>query len=217
MRERRNHWIVSGILLGVILMLCTDYPIAGRWYPFKAFPIIVLAFVAWLLWVVHLGRRLSRSGRGKGARRRFYAGFSGAVAASLIAMALAAALGARIGKSLCDREVQQAVAAGLQDDCQKLLRLWAFKDDIVFDSTPEYPKLPASLRILTPVYVVNDSLADTNTVPNIGLCKNGSGGFAGGIRVFRNDHEAEQFIDHWRRNFEFGKDFGCQRIAAGVY
>jgi hypothetical protein len=139
------------------------------------------------------------------------------VVASLIIAALAAALGTRIGKALCDREVRRAVAAGLRDDCEQLLRQWSFKDDIIFDSATEYAKLPPSIRMLTPVYVVNDSLADTNTVPNLGLCKNGAGGFAGGIRVFRNDHEAELFIDHWRRNFELGKDFTYQRIAAGVY
>jgi len=216
-RARRNHWIVSLALLGFVLMLCIYYQIASRWFPFDGLPALVVALVSWLLWVAHLGWMRCRFARATTRLRTVFALFLGTVACSIIAMLLASDLGERIGKTLCFREVRKAVDAGLQTDCQSLIRHWPISDDRIYDSSPEYANLPWSMRMLSPGYVVNDSMDDTNMVPNIGLCKNGFGGFAEGVRVFRNDPEAEQFIADCKRIMVLGRDFGCERIAAGVY
>lgn len=106
-------------------------------------------------------------------------------------------------------EIQRSVDAGLREDCLQLLLNWPVKEDRIFNSDPEFAKLPASIRMLTPVYVTNDSIDSPDLPPNVGLCKNGFGGFAMGVRVFRNDQDANKF-----KNNTVG---GCQRIVPGVY
>jgi hypothetical protein len=63
--------------------------------------------------------------------------------------------------------------------------------------------------MLSPAYVINEDIDDTNIPPNIGVCKNGFGGFAAGIRVFRNDEDADKLKAYYRCT--------CERVAPGVY
>lgn len=64
--------------------------------------------------------------------------------------------------------------------------------------------------MLEPAYVTNGSLVpNAPQTPNIGICKNGFGGFAIGILVFRTDDDAEAFRREWHGR--------CERVAPGVY
>jgi hypothetical protein len=114
-------------------------------------------------------------------------------------------------------EIQTSVDAGLREDCVKLLLNWPVKDDRIYNLDPEFSRLPSSIKIFAPVYVINENIDDTNIPPNIGLCKNGFGGFALGIRVFRSDKDADKFITYMKTTAQINRDFGCQRVALGVY
>jgi hypothetical protein len=115
----------------------------------------------------------------------------------------------RTAENICDLEIRKAVQAGLQNDCVRLLEHWPFKQEMIDSSNSEYLKLPASIRMLEPAYVENESLDFTNYPPNIGICKNGFGGFSRGIRVFKTDAAANDYS-----KVTIG---GNHRIAPGVY
>ncbi len=110
-------------------------------------------------------------------------------------------------------EVQAAIDAGLHADCMQLMKNWSTKKtnrffkDRIFSGDPEYAKLPASIRMLSPFYVTKDWTDMPNWPTNIGLCKDGFGGFAMGVRVFNNDQDANKLKSL----------FDCQRVANGVY
>jgi len=150
-------------------------------------------------------------------RKHKLAGFLGAVLASVVAISVASYCGDTIGKTLCFGEVWAAVDAGLREDCLNLLLNWPVKDDRIGDWGPEYSNLPASIKMLAPAYVLNASMDDTSLPPNIGICKNGFGGFAWGIRVFRSDQDAARFVAVLQRTLEIGRDFRCERTTPGIY
>jgi hypothetical protein len=71
--------------------------------------------------------------------------------------------------------------------------------------------------MLSPGYVIKESSVFTNLAPSVGICTDGFGGFAKGIRVFANDQDADKFIADMNAGMKTGEDFGYQRIVAGVY
>ena len=162
--------------------------------------------VIWVVWVVHTGWVLSRRTLAYSGRVKLLAKIFGAVFASAIAVWVMCALGGIIGKTLRFHEVKVAVDAGLREDCLKLLQNWPIKADRIENYSAEFLNLPSSIKMLAPAYVSNDHLDDANIPPNIGLCKNGWGGFALGIRVFQSDEDAKSL-----------KTGECLRVAPGVY
>ena len=106
-------------------------------------------------------------------------------------------------------EIQQSVDVGLYEDCMRLLDNWPIKESRISYSTPEYDRLPESIKMLKPVYVTKEVIDLPDVPQNIGICKNGFGGFCMGVRVFRNDQDADTY------NKKI--DGRCQRIVSGVY
>ena len=105
-----------------------------------------------------------------------------------------------------ERAVQPAVSAGLYKDCMQLLQNWPTSQDRIFSSDSNFDELPASIKMLEPEYVANSMCGGP---PNIGICKNGFGGFSKGIRVFRTDEDAMKFSTNTVGSYT--------RIAPGIY
>jgi hypothetical protein len=147
----------------------------------------------------------------------FGASIFGAVLVSVVALWVAGQLGSIIGNALRLREIRAAADAGLREDCMQLLHNWPVKDDRIGDWDAAFTRLPHSITMLSPAYVINERVDDSSVPPNIGICKNGFGGFAFGVRVFRNDQDADKFINDMKRTMRIGRDFGYQRVASGIY
>ncbi len=84
-------------------------------------------------------------------------------------------------------EISNAIDAGLATDCQSVVRDHRDHPELIndgyvriFPGTPEFDSLPNSIREFDPVYVTIEKFPDLN----VGLCKNGWGGFHMGVRVF---------------------------------
>jgi len=201
----QKHLAFSVVLICLLLIASISIPVVGRWGSFRASGVELTVLVIWIAWVIHAGWMLSRQNRAHSGRVYLVAKIFGSILVSAVAIWVACLLGGVIGQTLRLHEVKAAVDAGLPEDCLKLLYNWPIKDDRIENYSSEYLKLPSSIRMLAPAYVSNDHLDDTNTPPNIGLCKNGWGGFALGIRVFQNDEA---------KNLKTGE---CLRVAPGVY
>jgi len=106
-----------------------------------------------------------------------------------------------------NREIRQAIDQGLYADCIALLDHWPSKHSRIF--LGDVP-LPRSIVEFHPAYITNDAIDYPGLgPPNIGLCKNGFGGFAEGIRIFRSDEDAQKCIA--------ARGAFVQRIAPGIY
>ena len=81
------------------------------------------------------------------------------------------------------------------DDCESVFASFRdhpqFKKDgyvRLFPGSKEYDAIPNSIRGFDPVYVtIEENPFGIDRPLNIGLCKNGFGGFHMGVRVFRDD------------------------------
>lgn len=198
------HVLVSGLWLVCSLMVLTILSVRGRWSPLAGMIEIAVFLVLWLVWVSHLVWSLACGRLPLSRNRRLLTGI-GAVLVSVIA-----ATGLyRIGPLVLAYEIKQAINAGLQQDCADLLNQWPIEGDRIFRSTPEYDKLPISIRMLNPGYVTNDNIFSPNVPPHIGICTCGFAGFAIGVRVFQNDEEADAC-----KSILDGR---YRRIAPGVY
>jgi hypothetical protein len=212
-RAHKKRLLLSGTLVGVFLVSFAYASIAGRWGSFRGLLIYPIAFIIWMIWIIHFGWMLSKCTSASGKKIYLWVVFVGSFLASVVAI-----IGVcQFGIILRNHEMEKSVNSGLQEDCMKLLLNWPVKDDRIYDHEPEFSKLPSSIRMFAPVYVTNDSVNDTNTPPNIGLCKNGWGGFALGIRVFQSDTDADKFIADMKITMHIDRDFGCKRIAPGIY
>jgi hypothetical protein len=104
-----------------------------------------------------------------------------------------------IAQGIREQEVQSALAAGLEQDCRDTFV--KYRDDPrlqqdgylrFFPDSSEFSSLPASIRNFRPCYVTVEDHRQGS--PNVGLCKNGFGGFAFGVRVFMDaDNIPETF------------------------
>jgi hypothetical protein len=201
----RTAKLVSGTSVGLFLVLFAFAGVVSRWGSLGGMLVYPVAVIIWIVWVCHLAWILLRRISSSGNKTRSWAMFVGLVLASVIA----GRLECEAGRFLRAHEIQRAVDAGLFDDCVTLLHGWPMKESRIYFSDPEYAQLPNSIKMLSPVYITNGSMEDTNLAANIGLCKNGFGGFAEGVRVFRTDQDARSFENQTRG--------GCQCIAPGVY
>ena len=89
-------------------------------------------------------------------------------------------------------EIAACIALGVEKDCKTILNQYAndprfTQDDYVriYTGSDEYNSLPESILAFKPVYVTIERL--NGMPPNVGLCKNGFGGFHMGLRVFGTD------------------------------
>lgn len=162
----------------------------------------LVALLIWSVWITHLAFMLLKHNSGSSKRWLLFVIL---IVASFVVGGCASGT-AQIARA---REVRRALDAGLREDCMRLLRDWPAGKVRLSEQDVDYSNLPASIRMLQPVYVTNDSISDTDIPPNIGICKNGFGGFADGVRVFKNDEDAGLF-----KSKTVGR---CERIAPGVY
>lgn len=170
----------------------------GAWIASMLFWILGIAFFAWFL----LGRVFKKN-------LYSWVAFLGGVLVCAVAYHIASKIGTDREEQLCAQEISKAVNAGLKNDCMKLLSAWPVRDERIEPSTPAFSQLPLSIRMLAPVYVENESFDSAALPTNVGICKDGFGGFACGVRVFRNDEDATIFAAR-----TIG---GYRRIAPGVY
>ncbi len=202
---RKSKLLLSGALISLFLVSVAYGSILNRWGDFRALFVCLTAGIIWIVWIVHLGW-IMIGGRDGSSRRLYrWGGVIGGALTSIVASRLVG----QVGSVVRSHEIQASVNAGLREDCITLLLNWPVKEDRIFQSEPQFEALPTSIKMLTPVYVTNERTDDPNLPPNVGLCKHGFGGFAMGVRVFRNDDDA----DKYKSNTEGG----CERIAPGVY
>jgi hypothetical protein len=132
------------------------------------------------------------------------------VSCAAVAIAQYAANG--IARASRKREVRKALDAGLERDCR--ITFAAYQADPrlekdgyirVFRDSNEFESLPASIRMLNPIYVtVEDHPFGSDMPANVGLCKNGFGGFAFGVRVFVDGENTPE-------------EFSSEKITPTVY
>jgi hypothetical protein len=139
------------------------------------------------------------------------------IVASLFAIVTSLQLGGVLGKAMYFHEIQLAVSAGLQEDCTQLARDWPSDDDRIYSIDPAYKNLPNSIKILKAGYVMREKAESTNSLPSIGICTDGFGGFAVGVRVFQNDYDAQKSIAEAKTQMRIGHEFGYKKVAPGVY
>jgi hypothetical protein len=195
--------LFSVTMIGLFFILGAYGSVVSRWGAmFSGVFELLLASLIWFVWVGHLGFILLARDFKSMARWLLFLSL-------VLASFFVGEFASEFGRFARAREIQRAVDAGLREDCMQLLLRWLINGSEIDYSEPEYSKLPESIKMLEPCYVENDSIEDTNLTPNIGICKNGFGGFAEGVRVFRSDQDAKTF-----ENQTLG---GCERIAPGVY
>ena len=196
----------SSILL-ICLSLQNAYSasVLSRWGSFAGAGAAVASLFFWILGIAVFIWFLSGMVFKKSLHH--YAAFFGGALACAVAFYIAGNIGSARQEKLCAQEIDAAVQAGLKNDCMKLLSAWPVKDERIDPSSPAFSRFPISIRMLAPAYVENYSF--DSLPPNIGICKNGFGGFACGVRVFRNDEDAT--------NFAAKTIGGYRRVAPGVY
>lgn len=192
--------------MGVFLVLFAYASVATRWGSLMPGMLLYLAAVIiWLFWLSHLACTVLIGPIAVSGIGNRWLVIVGLVVASVIAGGFVS----NIGRFVRVQEIQMAVEAGLQRDASQLLLHWPVKESRIFCGDPAYADLPQSIRMLNPVYVTNDRSDFPDSPANIGLCKNGFGGFARGVRVFQSDHDAE--------SYKTDAEGWCERIATGVY
>ena len=202
----KKQYFFSATLIFLCLVASISSPIFGRWGALRSFGMELIVLTLWSIWGVHALCIQLRRGKSLCKRRFQWAKFATVVFAPVIAIWAASMLGGVMGKALRLHEIRTAINFGLREDCMKILHDWPGSGDRIYNYDLEFAKLPTSIRMLAPVYVLNEHLNDASIPPYIGLCKNGWGGFAFGIRVFRNDEDANKL--------KYGSH---ERIAPGVY
>lgn len=207
---RGRPYIISAALVSASLVVWIYAMISSRWESFSSIPIFLTGTIIWVIWVIHLGWISIREARKHRTLIGFFIFFFGFLFAGFIAWVLARGVGLAVGKTLCVHEVRKAVDAGLRDDCLKLLQNWPTNDDRIGQLKPEFSNLAPSIRMLSPVYVINDNIDNTNFPPSIGICKNGFGGFVCGVRVFQNDEDSTNYINP-------PSQYDYERVAPGIY
>jgi len=198
------HIVVSGLLLVFSLTALTVLSIECRWTPAAGIVDLALFLILWLVWFSHLIWFLARGRLQLRPDKRLLTGICVVIASVIAGTGLY-----HVGPIWRAYEIRQALKAGLIQDCANLLDQWPIEGDRIFPSTPEYDRLPISIRMLNPVYVTNDHKSMTDIPPHVGICTCGFGGFAIGVRVFHTDQAAEAFrrlCDGWYR-----------RMFPGVY
>ena len=196
-----GNGLFSGLLLVVALAASAWASIAGRWSPIAAL-YAAPAAILWAVWFVHfIWFSTRRWCPGRRAVRVLVA--LGLVFACIVGSVLLSG----VGPALRTREIAEAVRKGLQKDCAALLQDWPTEEDRIHRTSPEFEKLPQSIQMLSPVYVTKQ--VDAEIPKHIGLCTCGFGGVAMGIRVFRDDQDAQVCIKAISGSY--------QRIAPGVY
>ncbi len=207
---RGRPYIISATLVSASLLVWIYGMISSRWESFSSIPIFLVGISIWIIWVTHLGWISVQEARKHRTQIGFFIFFFGFLFVGFIAFVIAWGVGLTAGRMLCVREVRRAVNAGLRNDCLKLLQNWPTKDDRIGHLKPEYSDLAPSIRMLSPMYVINDHIDNTNIPPNIGICKNGFGGFVCGVRVFQNDEDASNY-------FAPASQYDHERVAPGIY
>jgi hypothetical protein len=99
----------------------------------------------------------------------------------------------RAAASRRNAEIWEAIANGLSTDCEAVFTAYLSHPDLkrhgfirIFPGSQEFDSLPSSIKTFGRVYVtIEDKPYRSDQPPNIGLCKNGFGGFHMGLRVFR--------------------------------
>jgi hypothetical protein len=205
-----RQYFISATLVVVSLILWIFAMISARWQSFSSTPIFLTAIAIWIIWVIRLGRISIQEARKHQTLIGGFILFFGVLFAGFIAFIVAWLVGLEAGRILCAHEVRKAVDAGLREDCLKLLQNWPTKDDRIGCLNPYFTNLAPSIRMLSPVYVINENIDYTNIPPNIGVYKNGFGGFVCGVRVFRNDEDASNYVNP-------SSLYDHERVAPGIY
>ncbi len=188
MKFRFPYPLPCSILMAVLLACCyARAAVAARWHSLTALmAMVAICAVAGSVVVVSIARVSWPE------RRRTYI-------LSLASFAILFGGGVlfanRWARSVRTAEISAALASGLLEDCESVLA--PYDDDPRLDKegvirllrgSEEFESLPESVRGFDPVYVTIEKDSLGRGVPlNLGLCKNGFGGFHMGVRVFRDD------------------------------
>lgn len=206
LRQRKLSCLISATLVFLFFALVADAAIESRWAAmFSGLGAMLLALVVLMVWVIQLIWLLSK----RPSVLRIRVSLCIAVIFGVMAGYGASLFGNHLARITRAREIQPAIDAGLREDCMYILTNWPFKEDRIDSSDAEIAKLPASIKILSPAYVEKGSYHFPNLPPNVGICKNGFGGFSIGVRVFQSDADAKKFESHTQGR--------CERLVPSVY
>ena len=172
--------------------------IKARWNILGLATVLILACSVWIIWVIHLSWILLRRNIKSGKRWTWF----GIWVASFLGIGC---LSLQIPDLAINYEVRLSIDAGLKEDCMRLLSEWP---ENKFVLTPSDIQFPNSIKILSPLMLYND-FQNNASLANIGICKDGFGGFRCGIRVFRNDEDADLYRSE--------HDCVLRRIEVGIY
>lgn len=198
------HIMISAATISFSLGALAAASVRFRWLQDNPLPEAGAALLLWLIWLTHLSWALRRFLTGNIKR------YSVILGIALVLLSIAAVpLVSKTGSLVRQREVQMAIKSGLQKDCASLLSLWTNSQDRIFRGSPEYEKLPSSIRMFQPCYVTNDHAGNEDIPPHVGICTCGFGGFAYGLRIFGSDVDAERYFRE--------SSYWFMRIANGVY
>lgn len=150
----------------------------------------IIPIVLWLGWLVHLWWRVFTCCRFGRQKPRLTLASLVTLLIGMIAFVFAVKAGGLLGARARLNEIRHALDAGLYEDSVKLMKDWPFTEQRVYSSDVLFSQLPQSIRLLRPVFVEIEQ-SDINGPANLGICKNGFGGFAVGVRIFFNDTDAE--------------------------
>ena len=176
----------------------------GAWHGLQA---MIARLAGYLLAVTALSLLAAGAAVSKQAKSWFLA-----LAVSAAAIGGAQYTSHVVAQSTRNRAIQSALDAGLESDCRVVFAKYEADSRLKADGylrllpdSDDYKALPASIRSFKPVYVtIERNPFGSDMPPNIGLCKNGFGGFAFGVRVFMNDEE-------------FKKPFWYEEVSPSVY
>jgi hypothetical protein len=201
--QRKIACLFSLLLILSVIALDSESSVESRWGAmFSGVFAFFEAFVLWFLWIAHFVWLLSKQPRILGVGKAIPV----ALVLGVLVFFVAGKIGGQFEATALKRDIQPAVDAGLYKDCMQLLQNWPTNRYELDFSDPDFTNLPTSIKMLEPAYVGKSIYGDP---PNIGICKNGFGGFAMGIRVFRTDEDAIQFSHNTRGDY--------LRVASGIY
>jgi len=231
-RTKRGRRLLKAVPLvlvtGGAVFMAYRGGVAGRWHWTNGVLLqwlaVAVCLVSWVIYSIFV----IPGGRADGGMR-IYARLGLFVLAGVLALVACHFAWRIAGTRARAREVRPALDAGLRADCLALIANWPSKEWRIFPGDPEFQKLPASVRMLDPLYVTNDALlsgpavgpataptirpptgpAEWFLVLNIGICKNGFGGFHMGIRVFVDEDSLPTDGGGWW--------FVRKRVAPNVY
>jgi len=206
--QLKSQWWLSLLLLVTYFGFTLVAGFRGRWNDPAVLVDRIISVILWLGWLVHFWKCVFAWRQTSSKRVRPMFANLVVMLIGFIAVISAAKTSAGLAGKARLIEIQQAIDGGMYEDSLRLLKDWPFKEQRVYSFDESFAKLPQSIKQLAPVFVEIE-YGDDDRPTNLGICKNGFGGFAAGIRIFSNESAAQSLQ-------QSGQGRGV-KVSNGVY